>query len=501
MNQRIIGLTGGIGTGKTAISDYITKQYQIPILDADIYAREAVQLNSPILDLIVERYGESIKLPHGSLNRKVLGSIIFNDAAEKEWLESQIHPYVYRRLQDAIKRLDDSVIVLVIPLLFEAKMTDLVTEIWVVTCPEAVQISRIKARDGLKTSEAIARIRSQLPQEQKIANANIVLNNDSNLQALHLQIDLAMSVSKSLRIVSLLPSATEIVNSLGLIDYLVGCSHECDYPPEVKKLPICTKPKINTEQNSAAIDQDIQSLCKSALSIYDLEIEILQQLQPTHIITQDQCDLCAVSFSLVMETVKEIFPTQPEVISLQPNQLKEVWQDISRVADILKTDPQPLLNSINSRLEAIQKYTESLPSNQIPRVVTIEWVDPLMVGGNWIPELVTIAGGDPLLILKGETSSYITWDQLEASQPDVIVIMPCGFDLERNLKESKVLTQSPQWQNLPAVKNNRVFLVDGNAYFNRPGPRLVDSLEILAEIFNPQQFKFGYQHQGWKIFA
>ncbi|WP_238544340.1 cobalamin-binding protein [Gloeocapsa sp. PCC 73106] len=303
-----------------------------------------------------------------------------------------------------------------------------------------------------------------------------------------------MSRGTSLKIVTLLPSATEIVASLGLIESLVGRSHECDYPPGVEDLPVCTRAKINSDRSSYQIDTDVKALFNNALSIYDLDIETLKQLQPTHIITQDQCELCAVSFSLVESAVKELLPSQPQVISLQPDTLSQVWQDIQRVGKALSINAQPTLNSLKARVEVISSYSQSLPSSQIPQVLALEWIDPLMVGGNWIPELIELAGGKPLFAQTGQPSRYLNWQEVEDNQPDIIVVMPCGFNLERNLVEIEVLKPNPAWQNLVAVQQNRVFLVDGNAYFNRPGPRLVDSLEILAQIFHPERFNFDLPH-------
>ena len=190
--RRIIGLTGGIATGKTTVSLYLAEKYHLPILDADLYAREAVQLDSPILEAIYQRYGDELKLPDGSLNRQALGAIIFTQPQEKAWLESQIHPYVRTKFVSFLTTLTDPMIVLVIPLLFEAQMTDLVNEIWVVACEETIQIERLQARDGLTKSEAIARITSQIPLATKINAADLVLNNTGNLPNLYQQIDTAV---------------------------------------------------------------------------------------------------------------------------------------------------------------------------------------------------------------------------------------------------------------------------------------------------------------------
>ncbi len=308
-----------------------------------------------------------------------------------------------------------------------------------------------------------------------------------------------MSDTTNLRIISLLPSATEIIDCLGLTEALVGRSHECDYPPQVKDLPVCTEARLDSGKKSGEIDADVQTLIKQALSIYKVKTEVIEQLQPTHIITQDQCDVCAVNFAEVKKAIAQLINSHPQLISLQPNLLSEVWADIKRVAQILGVEAQPVLNQLQSRLDALSEKVKDL--NQKPTVVALEWTEPLMIAGNWIPELIKIAGGKPLLTVQGENSNYLFWESLIDIEPDLIAIMPCGFDLQRTARESQVLSKHPGWKSLKAVKNNKVFLVDGNAYFNRPGPRLVDSAEILAEIFHPQLFNFGYRGKSWQPFV
>ncbi len=307
-----------------------------------------------------------------------------------------------------------------------------------------------------------------------------------------------MSDTANLRIVSLLPSATEIVDCLGLTEALVGRSHECDYPPSVKDLPICTEARLDSSKKSGEIDAGVQTLIQDALSIYKIKIDVLDSLQPNYIVTQDQCDVCAVNLPEVEKAIAQLIDSHPQVISLQPNLLQQVWADIEQVAQTLGVEAQPVLSKLQDRVKAIAIKVKDI--NQKPTVIALEWTEPLMGGGNWIPELIEIAGGNPLLGVKGEHSPYLSWSSLTEANPDVIVIMPCGFDLERTEQESQVLTQHPNWKSLSAVKNGKVFIVDGNAYFNRPGPRLVDSAEILAEIFHPQLFNFGYQGKSWKPF-
>lgn len=306
--------------------------------------------------------------------------------------------------------------------------------------------------------------------------------------------------SSNLRIVTLLPSATEIVAALGLSDAIVGRSHECDFPKEIQDRPVCTEAQLNSEKPSAQIDADVQNLVQKALSIYKIKTDVLEQLQPTHIVTQDQCDVCAVNFEDVEKAVAELTNSNPKVISLQPNVLSDVWADIERVAATLGVESQPLLTQLQSRIEACSSKMQGLSENDRPTVAGIEWTDPLMASGNWIPELVELAGGKSVFGEVGKHSPYIEWDALLKADPQVIIIMPCGFDLERTRQETIPLEQHPEWSSLHAVRTGKVFITDGNAYFNRPGPRLVDSLEILAEILHPDSFDFGYRGTGWKNF-
>ncbi len=236
-------------------------------------------------------------------------------------------------------------------------------------------------------------------------------------------------------------------------------------------------------------------LLQQALSIYNIELQTLEQLQPTHIVTQDQCDVCAVNFATVEAAIAQLTNSNPQVISLQPNLLKEVFADIERVAKTFGIDSQSVLTGLKQRIQEITTKIENIDPK--PTVVALEWVEPLMGGGNWIPELVEIAGGELLLGRKGEHSPYLTWENLRTANPDVIVIMPCGFDLERTQKEAQILSNHSDWKNLKAVNNGQVFIVDGNAYFNRPSQRLVDSTEILAEILHPSLFNYGFKGKSW----
>ncbi len=295
------------------------------------------------------------------------------------------------------------------------------------------------------------------------------------------------------RIVSLIPSATEIVAALGFVDRLVGRSHECDAPVVVQSRPVCTAPNLNPQGSSREIHDRVEDLLQATLSIYRIDLDQLEQLRPTHVITQAQCDVCAVSLGEVEKAVAQLTSHTPQVISLQPQVLADVWQDIRRVAAALDVDATPLLTELQARLEDCQNRDYA----RRPRVACIEWSDPLMAAGNWVPELVEIAGGINVFGETGQHSPWIDWDALVAADPDVLVLMPCGFDLEQTRQAAEDLVQYPQWQKLKAVQNQQVFLTDGNQYFNRPGPRLVDSAELLSEILHPDQEQL-YAGQGWE---
>lgn len=307
--------------------------------------------------------------------------------------------------------------------------------------------------------------------------------------------------AQNLRIVSLLPGASEMLAALGLSEAIVGRSHECDYPPEIQDRPVCTQARLNSKASSAQIDQDVNDLLQSALSIYQIKTDVLQQLQPTHIITQDQCDVCAVSLKEVEQAIASLSDIHPQIISLKPNVLADVLADIETVANAVRVDSRRLLEDLESRIKICQQKVTGLSISELPTVACIEWIDPLMTASNWIPELVRLAGGQPLFSAAGQPSTRFTWETLVATDPDVIIFMPCGLDLNRTRTEALTLTKRPEWENIHAVKSGRVYITDGNAYFNRPGPRLVDSLEIMAEILHPEIFQYGYKGTGWESLA
>jgi iron complex transport system substrate-binding protein len=336
------------------------------------------------------------------------------------------------------------------------------------------------------------------------------------------------------RIISLIASATEIVSALGFGEQLVGRSHECDWPPAVTRLPMCSEPRINVHGSSREIDDRVKNALRDAISVYRVDARRLDELQPTHIITQTQCEVCAVSLKDVEQAVCDLVSSRPQIVSLAPMCLADVWDDIRRVADSLGASERGgvLVESLQTRLntiavgvplldrpkedvdrelgtasagQAVRCATSiaALPARSsgtiIPRptIACIEWIDPLMCAGNWVPELVELAGGRDVLGKAGQHSPYMTMEDLTAADPDVIAIMPCGFDITRAAEEMPVLADRPEWQALRAVREGRTYITDGNQYFNRPGPRLVESAEILAELLHPAVFSPRHQGTGW----
>jgi iron complex transport system substrate-binding protein len=302
-------------------------------------------------------------------------------------------------------------------------------------------------------------------------------------------------MDKQLRIVSLIASATEIVCALGLRDEMVGRSHECDYPESINVLPQCTSPKFKLDGSSYDIDQRVKAVLQESLSVYKVDATLLESLAPTHIITQSQCEVCAVSLRDVEEAACQFISSQPQIISLEPNSLGDIWTDIRTVGGALGVQDiaEKLISQLKTRLSVIEAGRKRTDIGTLskakpkPTVAFIEWVDPLMTGGNWMPELIDIAGGINLFGEPGKHSPPLAWDAIRAADPDVIVIAPCGFDIPRTLEETAVLTGKTGWDELSCVRNGRVFVADGNQYFNRPGPRLVDSAEILADAIAGRQ--------------
>lgn len=314
-----------------------------------------------------------------------------------------------------------------------------------------------------------------------------------------------------MRIVSLLASATEMIAALGCLDQLVGRSHECDYPPEVQRLPLVSAVQINVDTSSEQIDQQIKQLAQAkeaiqndvlkALSIYAIDVAQLQALQPDIIFTQTQCEVCAVSERDVTLALQQLTGLQPRIVSLAPYRLSDVWEDMLRVGKALGQleQAETLVQSYQQRLEHLQHLTITLHNNMPkPRVTVLEWLDPLMAAGNWTPELVSYAGGEPVFGEVGMHSPWLSWEELQAADPDVLILSPCGFSLERTKVDVALLQQHPTWRTLQAVCNKRVYAIDGNYYLNRSGPRLVESAELLASSLWGDKLDIEIDKKGWR---
>ncbi|MDZ4724246.1 MAG: cobalamin-binding protein [candidate division Zixibacteria bacterium] len=304
-----------------------------------------------------------------------------------------------------------------------------------------------------------------------------------------------------MKVISLIASSTEIVCALGFESHLVGRSHECDYPESVSKLPICTEPKFQLDGTSYQIDERVKAILQEGLSVYRVDAGKLQELKPDIIITQAHCDVCAVSLADVEAAVSQIVGTFPKVVSLEPNSLEDIFADIRKVALALdcKTTGEMLVGGMEGKMKNISVKTQSITRR--PAVACIEWIEPLMAAGNWMPTLVEMAGGENLFGEAGKHSPVMTWEQLYQRNPEILFISPCGFDIARTLQEMPKMTSLMGWSDVNAVKNGRVYIGDGNQYFNRPGPRVAESLEILAECFFPDGFYFGFEGKGWIKFT
>jgi iron complex transport system substrate-binding protein len=242
----------------------------------------------------------------------------------------------------------------------------------------------------------------------------------------------------------------------------------------------------------------VKTTLASSFSVYELFSDVLERLSPTHILTQSQCRVCAVSLDDVQQTLSGQFSFHPTVVALEPNSLADIWNDIRRVAKAcgVETRGEEVIATLARRMQEISTVAGN--ARHRPRVACIEWLEPLMACGNWVPELVEMAGGENLFGSAGAHSPWMSWEDLVASEPDIIVAMPCGFDLQRTRQETYWLTNRPEWKALRAARNGRVYLGDGNQYLNRPGPRVVESLQILAEIFHPEQYPPRLEGVGWQ---
>lgn len=287
-----------------------------------------------------------------------------------------------------------------------------------------------------------------------------------------------------MRICSLLPGATEIAFALGLGDQIVGVTHECDYPPDAKLKTVMVHSSIDPARMSAGeIDRKVGELLQAGKGLYHIDVEALRAADPDVIITQGLCEVCALDYHEVAAAAA-LLPRQPTIISLNPHRLSDILDDILRVgrATERQSAATELVDGLRQRIEVVGHQE---PDNR-PRVVCLEWFEPLYSAGHWVPEIVALAGGFDTLGRPGEPSARIEWSAVIEARPEVILLMPCGFDLGRAVKESTPLRALPGWNELPAVRSGSVFALNGNAYFSRPGPRLVNGLEILARIIHPE---------------
>lgn len=291
-----------------------------------------------------------------------------------------------------------------------------------------------------------------------------------------------------MRICSLLPSATEIAFALGLGDSVVAVTHECDYPAEAKTKQIVVKSIIDAARNSSAeIDETIGKLLRAKKGIYTIDLAHFREANPDLILTQELCDVCAVDYNEVLAASRSL-ARRPEIISLAPTLLSDVLRDIELVGEATgkRREAELLVERLKKRIERVQE--EASRSDYRPRAACLEWLDPIYNAGHWIPEMVELAGGRDELGKKGKPSEKMDWNRVVQSAPEVIVLMPCGFDVERAMQEVHLLYNLPGWSDLPAVQRGNVFAVNGSAYFNRSGPRLVDGLEIVAQMIHPEIF-------------
>lgn len=300
------------------------------------------------------------------------------------------------------------------------------------------------------------------------------------------------------RIVSLLPSATEIAVAVGQGEHLVGRSHECDFPRFVQALPVCTATKLQKGLSSIEIDQRVQEIVRQGLSVYEVDAPLLRSLKPDVILTQSQCAVCAVTPRDLQEALSVWVGTEPTLLSLAPDTLDDVWQDLRRVGEAVDAPKaaEQAIARLSGDLEEIAARQRRRGSR--PSVAAVEWIDPLMAAGNWVPELISIAGGEPLFATAGQHSPWLEWDALVAADPDVIVMMPCGYQIPQALADLAPLTSRPDWRCLSAVRSGRVFVADGHHFFNRPGPRLVESARIIAEVLDDPTPSEG---KGWRRLA
>jgi iron complex transport system substrate-binding protein len=290
------------------------------------------------------------------------------------------------------------------------------------------------------------------------------------------------------RIVSLLPAATEIAAALGLIDKIVGISHECDFPHVVNERPRVTHcPLHNANLTSSEVDEWVRRALRENGTIYTIDEPLLRELRPDVILTQRLCDVCAVGYGTVAKLAQTL-PGPTRVVDLEPTSLADIFDDIRRVAEVcdVRQRGEELISSLSERVETVRERAAKTTTR--PRCLLMEWVDPPFCSGHWGPELVEIAGGFDPLGRKHQSSAQIKWQNVLDARPNVIVLALCGYDIKRAQHDYELLRRFPHFDSLPAARSHEIYLVDASAYFARPGPRIVDSVEILAGILHPEEF-------------
>ncbi len=290
-----------------------------------------------------------------------------------------------------------------------------------------------------------------------------------------------------MKIYSFIPSATEMVYALGLGDQLCGVTHECDYPPEARSKPVAIRSLIDTARMSQReIDDAVVESMTHCHGLYTIDKELLRSNPPDVVITQELCDVCSVSLRDVLAAISDLSKTC-KVVSLKPRGLQGVLEDIVTVGAAcgVKEEAEALVGALNTRIDRVRLRAADLPRH---RVFCVEWFDPIFASGHWVPEMVSLAGGEDALGFAGKDSRKIPWESVVSYDPEVLVLMPCGFDVERTVLDSRELARRPGWRTIRAVKEGRVFATNGSAYFSRPGPRLVDGLELLASMIHPDEF-------------
>ena len=303
----------------------------------------------------------------------------------------------------------------------------------------------------------------------------------------------------SQQIVSFLPSATEIACALGLADQLVGITHECDYPVEIEGKPVVVRSALPVETMSQReIDVAVAERMRAGHSLYQVDEKLLQELAPDLILTQDLCQVCAPSGTEVSQALN-LLPKKPRILWLTPNSLEQIFDNVRELGEATgcAKEADELITNGRARLEIITAVTRRLSHR--PRVFCMEWIDPVYCSGHWVPEMVTLAGGEDALSREGQDSVRVSWDDVVKWAPEVLIITPCGFNLEKSIEQARQLVRYPGWSDLPAVREGRVYAVDANSFFARPGPRVVDGTELLAHLIHPDLFEWNGSTTAYQV--